>query len=52
MTFALLESGAVVVALLAGLEMHRQQLSWRTVVVRSVIILGILTTMIVLWRGR
>jgi hypothetical protein len=48
----MMESAAVIVTVLMGLEMRRQQVPWRSVVVRSVIALGILTAMIVMWRGR
>jgi hypothetical protein len=52
MSFVMMESGAVILTLLMALEMRRQQLPWRRVVVRSLIALGILTGMIALWRGR
>lgn len=52
MTFVMMESGAVILTLLMGLEMRRQKVPWRSVVVRSVIALGILTAMIAMWRGR
>jgi len=51
MTFMLLEGGAVVVTLLVALEWRRQQLPWRRVVIRSVIMLGVFTAMIGAWRG-
>ncbi len=50
-TFALLETAAVVLTLLAALEMRRQQRSWQFVVVTSVALLGALTVMIAIWRG-
>ena len=52
MTFVMLESGAVILTLLMGLEMLRQKVPWRSVMIRSVIALSILTAMIVMWRGR
>lgn len=51
MSFIMLEIAAVVVTLLAGLEMRRQRVPWRSVLVRSVIVLAVLTTLIGLWRG-
>jgi hypothetical protein len=51
MSFIMLEIGAVVVTLLAGLEMRRQRVPWRSVLVRSAIVLAVLTTLIGLWRG-
>jgi hypothetical protein len=51
MTFILLEAGAIILTLLTGWEMRRQQVSWQRVLVRSVIQIGILTGMIVMWRG-
>ena len=52
MSLAIMETGAVILTLLMGLEMRRQKMPWRSVVVRLLIALGILTAMIVLWRGR
>jgi len=52
MIFVMMESAAVILAFLMGWEMRRQKVPWRSVVVRSVIALGILTAMIVMWRGR
>jgi hypothetical protein len=52
MSFALLESGALIVAVLTALEMRRQQLPWRSVVIRSLIVLAILTVAIAWWRGQ
>jgi hypothetical protein len=51
MSFAILETGAVVLALLMGLEMLRQRIPWRAVLIRSLIALAVLTLMIVFWRG-
>jgi hypothetical protein len=51
MSFLVLEIAAVVLTLLAGLEMRRQRMPWRSVLVRSVIVLAVLTTLIGLWRG-
>jgi hypothetical protein len=52
MTFMMLESGAVVLTLLIAMEMRRQRLSWQSVLVGSLIVLGALTAMIAMWRGR
>jgi hypothetical protein len=52
MTFILLESGAAILTFLIGLEMRRQQLSWRSVVVGSLIVFAVLTAAIAMWRGR
>jgi hypothetical protein len=52
MSLMVLESGAVILTLLVGWEMRRQQLAWRSVLIRSLILLGILTAMIAMWRGR
>lgn len=52
MTFTVLETGAIILALLIGLEMRRQQRPWRSVLVRSLIVLGVFTALIVMWRGR
>ncbi len=52
MSFMVLESGAVVLTLLVAMEMRRQRLSWRAVLIRSLLVLGALTTMIAMWRGR
>jgi hypothetical protein len=51
MTFIVLESGAIMLTLLTGWEMRRQQVSWQRVLVRSLIQIGILTGMILMWRG-
>lgn len=51
MTFMMLESGALAVTLLVGWEMRRQQMPWRSVIVRSLIVLGVLNAVIVAWRG-
>lgn len=52
MTFVMMESGALILTVLMGLEMRRQNVPWRSVAVRSLITLGILTAIIVMWRGR
>ncbi len=52
MTFMVLESGAVILTLLVAMEMRRQQSSWRSVLIGSLIVLGALTAMIAMWRGR
>jgi hypothetical protein len=52
MSFMLLESAAVVLTLLVAIEMRRQRLAWRSVVIRSLGVLGVLTIMIAMWRGR
>lgn len=51
MTFVMMESGAIILTLLMGLEMLRQKVPWRSVVIRSVIALGLLTAVIATWRG-
>jgi hypothetical protein len=51
MTFMMLESGAAVLTLLMGWELRRQRRSWRSVVVLSLISFGVLTAMIIAWRG-
>jgi hypothetical protein len=51
MTFMMLESAAMVLTLLIGWEMRRQHVPWRSVIVRSLIALGVLTGVIVAWRG-
>lgn len=51
MSFAILETGAVVLALLMALEMLRQRIPWRAVLIRSLIALAVLTLVIGLWRG-
>ena len=48
----MLEIGAVILTLLTGLEMRRQRVPWRSVLLRSLIILGIFTGAIAMWRGR
>ena len=52
MSFMVLESGAVVLTLLVAMEMRRQRLAWRSVLIRSLLVLGALTAMIAMWRGR
>jgi len=47
-----LESGAVILTLLVAIEMRRQRLAWRSVIIRSLGVLAVLTTMIAMWRGR
>jgi ABC-type cobalamin transport system permease subunit len=51
-TFMVLETGAVIFTVLVAMEMHRQQLSSRSVLIGSLVVLGTLTAMIVMWRGR
>jgi hypothetical protein len=51
MTSMVLESGAILVTLLIAIEMRRQQQSWRTVLVSSLVALGIFTAMILSWRA-
>jgi hypothetical protein len=51
MTFILLEGGAVILVFLIVLEWRRQQLPWKRVVIRSVIILAVFTAIIGAWRG-
>lgn len=51
MTFMTLESGVLVLALLIGWEMRRQRVPWRSVIVRSSIVFGLLTAVVVAWRG-
>lgn len=51
MSFMVLESGAVILTLLVVWELRRQQRSWRSVVVYSLIMLGVLTALIIAWRG-
>jgi hypothetical protein len=52
MSFIVLESGAVVLTILIAMEVRRQRFSWRSVLLCSLVILGTLTAMIVMWRGR
>ena len=52
MSFLVLEGGAVVFTLLFAMEMSRQRQSWRAVLISSLTVLGTLTVMIALWRGR
>jgi len=52
MTFGILESGAVLLTLLIAMEMRRQQMSWRSVLLCSLAVLGTMTAMILMWRGR
>jgi len=52
MSFMVFEGGAVLVTVLVALEMRRQRLGWRSVLIRSLGVLGVLTAMIVMWRGR
>jgi hypothetical protein len=51
MSSMVLESGAILVTLLIAIEMRRQQQSWRTVLVSSLVALGIFTAMILSWRA-
>ena len=52
MSFIMMESGAVVLTILVALEMRRQRLSAQSVFLSSLFVLGSLTAMIVMWRGR
>jgi len=52
MSFVALESAAFVLTILVAMEMRRQRLSWRAVFVGSLLVLGSLTAMILMWRGR
>ena len=52
MSVIVFEGAAVVVTLLVAREMHRQQFSWRFVLISSVILLAAFTVMIIMWRGR
>jgi hypothetical protein len=51
MSFLVLECGAVILTLLAVLEMRRQRTPWRSVVIRASVVLAVLTATIVAWRG-
>jgi hypothetical protein len=51
MSFVMLESGALILTFLVGWEMRRQRLPWRSVLVRSLIMLGVLSAVIAMWRG-
>ena len=51
MTLAILESGALVLTILMGMEMRRQRTPWRLVMIRLLIIFSVLSAMIVAWRG-
>jgi predicted Co/Zn/Cd cation transporter (cation efflux family) len=52
MTFLMLEGAALFLTLLVGWEMRRQRVPWRTVVIRSAMVLALLTVVIIAWRGR
>ena len=52
MSVMVLEGGAVVVTLLAAMEMRGQELSWRFVLTSSLMMLGLFTAMIITWRGQ
>lgn len=52
MTFLMLESGAVTLAVLIAVEMWNQRRSWAFIVGGSLAVLGILTLMIGMWRGQ
>jgi hypothetical protein len=52
MSFTVLEGVAVILTLLVAMEMRRQRLAWRSVVIRALGVLGVLTIMIAMWRGR
>jgi len=51
MTFVMMESGAILLTLLAGWEMRRQRVPWQSVAIRSVLVLAVLTATIAMWRG-
>ncbi len=51
MTFVILESAALVLTLLIGWEMRRQQMPWQSVIGLSLIVLGVFAATIVGWRG-
>jgi hypothetical protein len=51
MSFVMLQGAAVILTLLIGWEMRRQRMPWRSVVIRSLIVLAVLTGLIVAWRG-
>jgi hypothetical protein len=51
MSFLLMETGVLLVVILIAWEMHRQQVSWPRVVVRSVLMFAGLTVLIAFWRG-
>ena len=52
MSFMVLESAAIILTLLVAMEMRRQRLAWPSVLIRSLGVLGVLTAMIAMWRGR
>ena len=52
MSIIVLEGGALIVTLLAAMEMRRQQMSWQFVLTSSLIMLAAFTIMIITWRGR
>jgi hypothetical protein len=52
MMFAILEAGAIMLALLLAVEARRQGIAWRPTLIRSLIVLGASTAVIALWRGR
>jgi hypothetical protein len=52
MSLVLLEGGAIVLTLLVAMEMRRQRRPWRSVLIGSLVVLGIATVMILMWRGR
>jgi hypothetical protein len=51
MSFVILESGALILTLPVGWEIRRQRLPWRSVLVRSLIMLGVLSALIGMWCG-
>lgn len=51
MSIAIMESGALILTFLMGLEMYRQRIPWRGLIVRCAVAFAILTIMIVSWRG-
>ena len=51
MIFVMLESGALILTLMMGWEMHDQHMSWRSIVIRLLVVFSLLTAIIVTWRG-
>jgi hypothetical protein len=51
MAFLLMEIAVFVLVALIAWEMHRQQVSWGRVAVRSVLMFAGLTALIAFWRG-
>lgn len=51
MAFVILETGALILTILIGMEMRRQNVPWRSVAIRLLIVGVVLTAMILMWRG-